>query len=293
MSLPLRMVKNSIYLTSSLCNLLFYGMDRNEFNIDKQIAKGGQKVVYSAINKNDPKLRVVIKEAQINSTASLQRIMREVNFLCSLNSPYFPKNYGSNFDMKTMTMTVIEERIEGETLRTVMSNYNDWNSIKILLLQLITGLEIVWSKNVVHRDLKPENILIRPDGTPCIIDFGIARFLDMESITNTLQNMGPCTPLYASPEQLRNEKAMIDHRTDFYALGIIALELYLKCHPFDPTIVGSGMLFDNLMAGRYATHTSIIPEDASVVAMAKHLLCVQPYMRPRTVTQLRNLINSL
>lgn len=268
-------------------------MDRNEFDIDTQIAKGGQKVVYSAINKNDPELRVVIKEAQINSTASLQRIMREVNFLCSLNSPYFPKNYGSNFDMKTMTMTVIEERIEGETLRTVMSNYNDWNSIKILLLQLITGLEIVWSKNVVHRDLKPENIIIRPDGTPCIIDFGIARFLDMESITNTLQNMGPCTQLYASPEQLRNEKAMIDHRTDFYALGIIALELYLKCHPFDPTIVGSGMLFDNLMAGRYATHTSIIPEDASVVAMAKHLLCVQPYMRPRTVTQLRNLINSL
>lgn len=115
----------------------------------------------------------------------------------------------------------------------------------------------------------------------------------MESITNTLQNMGPCTPLYASPEQLRNEKAMIDPRTDFYALGIIALELYLKCHPFDPTIVGSGMLFDNLMAGKYATHTSTIPEDASVVAMAKHLLCVQPYMRPRTVSQLRNLINSL
>jgi serine/threonine-protein kinase len=35
--------------------------------------------------------------------------------------------------------------------------------------------------------------------------------------------MGPCTPLYASPEQLRNEKSMIDPRTDFYALGIIAL----------------------------------------------------------------------
>ncbi len=268
-------------------------MERNEFDIDTQIAKGGQKVVYSAVCKNDPKLRVVIKDAQINSTASLRRIMREVNFLCSLNSPYFPKNYGSNFDMKTMTMTVIEERIEGETLRDVMSNYNDWNRIKDLLLQLIAGLEIVWSKNVVHRDLKPENILIRSDGTPCIIDFGIARFLDMESITNTLQNMGPCTPLYASPEQLRNEKSMIDPRTDFYALGIIALELYLKCHPFDPTIVGSGMLFDNLMAGKYATHTSTIPEDASVVALAKHLLCVQPYMRPRTVKQLRNLINSL
>ena len=83
-------------------------MERNEFNIETLIAKGGQKVVYSAVSKNDPKLKVVIKDAQINSTASLQRIMREVNFLCSLNSPYFPKNYGSNFDMKTMTMTVLQ-----------------------------------------------------------------------------------------------------------------------------------------------------------------------------------------
>lgn len=268
-------------------------MERNEFNIVTQIAKGGQKVVYSAVCKNDPNLKVVIKDAQINSAASLQRIMREINFLCSLDSPYFPKNFGSNFDMMTMTMTIIEEHIEGETLRSVMSNYNDWASIKVLLLQLIDGLEIVWSRNVVHRDLKPENIIIRPNGTPCIIDFGIARFLDMESITNTLQNMGPCTPLYASPEQLRNDKAVIDPRTDFYALGIIVLELYLRRHPFDPTIVGSGMLFDNLMAGKYATHTSTIPKDESITVLAKHLLCVQPYMRPRTVTQLRNLINSL
>lgn len=268
-------------------------MERNEFNIGTQIAKGGQKVVYSAVCKNDSNFKVVIKDAQINSTATLQRIMREVSFLCSLDSPYFPKNYGSNFDMKDMTMTVIEEYIEGDTLRTVIPNYSDWRSIKTLLLQIIDGMEIVWLKNVVHRDLKPENILIKPDGSPCIIDFGIARFLDMDSITNTLQNMGPCTPLYAAPEQLKNDKATIDLRTDFYALGIIALELYLKCHPFDPTIVGSGMLLDNLMAGKFATHTSTIPEDASVSTIAKHLLCVQPYMRPRTVTQLKNLINSL
>ena len=70
-------------------------MERNEFIIGDQIAKGGQKVVYSAVNKNDPKKKAVIKDAQINSTASLQRILREVNFLCSLDSPYFPKQDGN------------------------------------------------------------------------------------------------------------------------------------------------------------------------------------------------------
>lgn len=268
-------------------------MEKSEYNICSKIAEGGQKSVYLATLKSDPSKKVVIKEAKINSSASLQRILREVNFLCSLNSPYFPKNYGSNFDVSTMTMTVVEEYIEGDTLRSLMMEFNDWDDIKSLLLEIINGLEIVWEQNVVHRDLKPENIIIRPNRCPCIIDFGIARFLDMESITNTLQQMGPCTPLYASPEQLRNDKVMIDPRTDYYALGIIALELYLKCHPFDPAVVGQGLLYDNLILGRYGVSTLSIKEDGRLSELAKHLLQVQPYMRPRTSAQLRNLIETI
>ena len=271
----------------------FVHMEKTELNIVRQIAKGGQKVVYLATLKEDPAKNVIIKEANITSTASLQRIMREVNFLSSIDSPYFPKNLGSSFDLKSMTITVIEEFIDGRTLRDNINNYPDWNSIKDLLNQLIDGLSNVWSQHVVHRDLKPENIMIRQDGRPCIIDFGIARFLDMESITNTLQQMGPCTPLYASPEQLRNDKTSIDLRTDFYALGIIALELYLQQHPFHPDVVGSGMLYDNLMQGRYGLSTTTKVEDNHLKELAKHLLQVQPYMRPRTIDQLRNLINTI
>ena len=71
-------------------------MERNEFNILNKIAEGGQKIVYFAESKADPSLKVVVKDAKINSTASLQRIMRETSFLSGLNSCYFPKNYGSN-----------------------------------------------------------------------------------------------------------------------------------------------------------------------------------------------------
>lgn len=179
--------------------------------------------------KEYPSLKVVVKDAKINSTSSLQRMIREVNLLKQLDSPYFPKNYGSSFDVFTMTMTIIEEYIEGDTLRLKMDNYQDWNSIKSWLNSMIDGLQIVWNMNIVHCDLKPENIIIKTDGSPCIIDFGIARFLDLESITNTLNLRGPNTPLYASPEQLKNEKHIIDMRTDFYALGIILLEMYPRC----------------------------------------------------------------
>jgi len=268
-------------------------MERNEFNIIEKIAEGGQKIVYFAESKADSSLKVVVKDAQINSIASLQRIMREINFLSGLNSCYFPKNYGSNFNMSTMTMTVIEEYIEGRTLRNVMSNYQSWDEIKSLLNELINAMESVWANNVVHRDLKPENIIIRTDGTPCIIDFGIARFLDMESITNTLQQMGPCTPLYASPEQLRNDKTSIDIRTDFYAIGIIALELYLQKHPFDPNVVGGGLLYDNLIQGKYALSSDVKPKNSRIASVVERLLQVQPYMRPRTISQLKKLINTI
>lgn len=71
---------------------------------------------------------------------------------------------------------------------------------------------------------------------PCIIDLGIARFLDLESLTRTISPMGPCTPIYAAPEQLTNNKALIDPRTDFFGLGIIALELYLGVYPLTQTM---------------------------------------------------------
>ena len=269
-------------------------MDKSEFRIIKQLAEGGQKVVFLAEKIDEPTIKVVIKEAVISSMSSLERIGREINLLCLLDSEYFPKNYGSNFDLTSQNITIIEEYIEGNTLRSAMNSYNEWNVIRPLVLELIEGLSIIWQNNIVHRDLKPENIIIRPDGKPCIIDFGIARFLDMESITNTLQAYGPCTLLYASPEQLRNDKHIIDQRTDFYALGIIILEMYLGEHPFSPNVVGNGLpLFDNIQRGLYALSSSMKSEDKCISALCRRLLQFQPYNRFRNFTMLKQFIDTI
>lgn len=265
------------------------------YTIIKDLARGGQKQVCLAKLSDETAAQVVVKTSVISSSISLQRMVREFTLLRQLDNPYFPKNYDAGFDMTTMTLTTVEEYIDGDTLQNKRNDYTDWSSIRGLLLQLIEGLELVWKMNIVHRDLKPANIIIRPDGSPCIIDFGIARFLDMESLTNTLSPSGPRTPLYASPEQMRNDKHLIDMRTDFFALGIVALELYLGVHPFDPAIVkDSGLtIIDNLRDGKYATSTSAVPEDGRLTELSKYLLQPQAYMRPRDYNQLRQLINSL
>ncbi|MGD1318671.1 serine/threonine-protein kinase [Chryseobacterium sp. 2R14A] len=251
-----------------------------ECTIIKPLPSGGQKTVQLA---EHPDLGlVVIKKGEIKSFTSLERIRREVELLSELDSEYYPKQFHFNIDIKSKEFEIVEEYIEGSTLRDSFSKFTDQESIFTLLNELIKGLSIIWDRNIVHRDLKPENIIIKPDGKPCIIDLGIARFIDLESLTKTISPMGPCTPIYASPEQLSNNKNIIDQRTDFYVLGLIALELYLGVHPFDPAIVGNHFsIFENILQNKYVTSTDIINANEKIDNLVYNTIRMQPYERFR------------
>jgi serine/threonine-protein kinase len=94
-----------------------------------------------------------------------------------------------------------------------------------ILLQIVSGLIEVG--DLAHRDLKPDNVLFH-DGKWKIADFGIARFIEDVTASNTLK--GYLTPEYAAPEQWRLERAT--HAADIYALGCIAFCLLTKNPPF-------------------------------------------------------------
>lgn len=99
--------------------------------------------------------------------------------------------------------------------------------------ELGSALEHLYPLRLVHRDIKPENILFQADGvTPVLTDFGIVRMLDQPSLTRDFLGMGPGTPKYAAPEQLNNEKALIDWRTDQFGLAIVLAECLIGRHPF-------------------------------------------------------------
>lgn len=82
-------------------------------------------------------------------------------------------------------------------------------------------------RNLVHRDIKPANILFRQPDEPVLTDFGIVRIVSEPSLTHDFIPQGPGTPLYAAPEQLNNDKLLIDWRTDQFGLALVLAECLL------------------------------------------------------------------
>lgn len=104
---------------------------------------------------------------------------------------------------------------------------------KALATPLIDASRHIAALNLVHRDIKPDNILFRSDRrTPVIVDFGLVRDLGATSLTQSWQLQGPGTPFFSPPEQLLNEKILIDWRADQFSLGVTLAMARFGLHPY-------------------------------------------------------------
>ena len=90
---------------------------------------------------------------------------------------------------------------------------------------------------IIHRDIKPANVLVASDGTPKLLDFGIAKLLNPElggdAFAQTVAGPQLMTPEYASPEQVRGEP--VTTATDIYSLGVLLYELLTGRRPYQLT----------------------------------------------------------
>ena len=169
--------------------------------------------------------------------ASPERSDREVDAMRRCSHP----NIGTlialeEFDHAGQKYTyLIEEFMDGGTLEDRLRAGRLSRDETLALGELlICAVAHIAEQRLVHRDLKPANIMFRKKGgEPVVVDFGIVRDLDKSSLTKTYLGMGPGTPFFAPPEQLNNEKNLIDWRADQFALGVVLSLAYLGVHPYE------------------------------------------------------------
>lgn len=196
------------------------------------LAQGGQKIVFAAQHASDGD--VVLKLLLRSSDG--QRLEREVLAGQLVECERVPRVFETG-ELDTQLGRCIwlrEQRVSGTTLRTRLerSGALDFASVVRLGVQLLSTLAHAEAKRIVHRDIKPENMMIDTSGNFWLLDFGLARHLDLESLTATKMPWGMGTLGYSPPEQLRNRKREIDGRTDLFAVGVLLHECATGTNPF-------------------------------------------------------------
>lgn len=205
------------------------------WRIVREIGRGGMGAVYHAERADgDFEQHVALKLVKrgMDTDEILERFRHERRILASLRHPGIARLYDGGATDDGLPYLVME-LVDGEPItRWCDGQRLDVDGRIDLFRTVCAAVQHAHQMLVVHRDLKPSNILIARDGTPRLLDFGIARLLDGDDDTapQTRTGIRMLTPEYAAPEQIRGEPATT--ATDVYALGAVLYELLTGERPF-------------------------------------------------------------
>ncbi len=189
------------------------------------IGKGAFAQVYKATTSDNITVALKILNDRTENILEKELLQR-------LNHRYIVQilDAGRAIDsQKKEVVCLIMNYVEGEDLFRYAWN-RDQNTKVSLMIQIAQAIQYAHEKQILHRDIKPSNILVDKKGDPCVLDFGIAKWLSEDKMILSHSNTILGTPAYMSPEQF---KALpLDNRCDVWALGIILYQLLSGYMPF-------------------------------------------------------------
>ena len=202
----------------------------SHYKILEKLGGGGMGVVYKA---QDLKLDRLVALKFLPTSLSFddetkQRFIHEAKLASSLqhNNICTIHEIDETVDGQ---LFISMDLYEGETLKKKIEKGRlELEEIVNISIQITEGLKKAHDKGIVHRDIKPANVFITNDNTVKILDFGLAKGLSENTLTQKGMTFGTVT--YMSPEQARGEK--VDPRTDIWSLGILLYEMLTGDLPF-------------------------------------------------------------
>ena len=217
---------NLSQVAKSLC-------DTRGFTLGDFVGGGAFKKVFRVEGKNGEEYALKLLKGDL----SVQRTHREIEALQRCDHSNIAKLFRTgtyDFERRKYSFT-LEEFLPGGTLTEWIRRYGwlDDEQLIELATPLIDAISHIADLGLVHRDIKPDNIMFRDDEiTPVLVDFNLVRDLLSASLTQSWLNRGPGTPYFASPEQLNNQKRLIDWRTDQFSLGVTLCYARFGVHPY-------------------------------------------------------------
>jgi serine/threonine protein kinase len=202
------------------------------YNILEEIGRGGMGEVYRASRADgqyEKQVAIKVVRGGYDTAAVVDRFRHERQILASLDHPNIARLLDGGTTEEGIPYLVME-LIEG----TPIDQYCNVQRLNVterlrLFLEVCSAVQYAHQHLVIHRDIKPGNILVTKEGTPKLLDFGIAKIFDPASGSESTI-AGPMTPEYASPEQIRNEP--ITTATDVYSLGVVLYQLVAGRSPY-------------------------------------------------------------
>ena len=207
------------------------------YRLIREIGHGGMGTVYLSVRDDDAfQKRVAIKVLKrgMDTDSIVRRFRHERQILASLEHPFIASllDGGSTPDGRPYFAM---EYVEGQPIVDYCDTHRLDTAARLELFRHVcTAVQYAHQNLIIHRDIKPANVLVIADGTPKLLDFGIAKLLNPELAGQTLALTAPglqlMTPEYASPEQVRGEA--VTTATDVYSLGVLLYELLAGRLPY-------------------------------------------------------------
>lgn len=194
---------------------------QQRLKIQRKLGEGAMGIVYEAFDTTLNR-KVAVKLLPLNQnkdTKAVKRFQREAQMAGALQHPNIIAVYDIGFfdEVPYFTMALME----GGSLEDRIDQRIDWIEACRIVRDLADAVDYANRKGVIHRDIKPANIMFDAQGTPTLVDFGIARVVDQAKLTATQAMLG--TPYYISPEQATG--GALGPPSDLYSLGSLFFQM--------------------------------------------------------------------
>lgn len=262
-----------------------------KYQLGQLLGQGGMGAVYRSFHPvlNQPVAVKVMQNTLAADPQAQQRFLREAQVVAGLAHPNIVNIF--DVDIQDGRPYIVMEYLDAGSLADrLQAGPLTLAAALQLAAPLADALEYAHQRGLVHRDLKPANVLLRPDGSPVLADFGLARPVQADSaaqITATGAVMG--TLAYMAPEQFSGQPT--DARADIYSFGVMLYEMLTGRLPF--TGDSAQIMYGHLQQPPPSLRVARPDLPEAIEQLVQRMLSKDPAWRPQRMAEVASALRAI